>query len=101
LNYLLAKEGFPELDAPEDYRRLDIQFVSQSISGCARHAQSLRFPGPEQHAGVYADRTVKITVYNGPPGGGTSNSVSLGVFAKGRGGKETRELTTLVLRKDV
>ena len=59
------------------------------------------FPGPEQHAGVYGDRTVKITVYNGPPGGGTSNSVSLAVFAKGRGGKETRELTTLVLRKDV
>ncbi|MBI4465009.1 MAG: amidohydrolase family protein, partial [Acidobacteria bacterium] len=40
------------------------------------------FPGPEQQAGVYGDRTVKITVYNGPPDGGTSNSVSLRVMAK-------------------
>jgi len=40
------------------------------------------YPGPEQHPGIYGDRTVKITVYNGPPDGGTSNSVSLRVFAK-------------------
>ena len=40
------------------------------------------YPGPEQHPGIYGDRTVKITVYNDPPDGGASNSVSLRVFAK-------------------
>jgi hypothetical protein len=39
-------------------------------------------PGPEQNNGVYGDRTVKITVFNGPPDGGFSNSVSLRVIAK-------------------
>ena len=39
-------------------------------------------PGPEQNNGVYGDRTVKITVFNGPPDGGSSNSVSLRVVAK-------------------
>jgi len=40
-------------------------------------------PGPEQNNGVYGDRTVKITVFNGPPDGGLSNSLSLRVIAKG------------------
>lgn len=39
-------------------------------------------PGPEQRVGIYGDRTVKITVFNAPPDGGTSNSVSLRVIAK-------------------
>ena len=39
-------------------------------------------PGPEQNNGVYGDRTIKITVFNGPPDGGISNSVSLRVIAK-------------------
>jgi hypothetical protein len=39
-------------------------------------------PGPEQRVGIYGDRTVKITVFNGPPDGGTSNFVSLRVIAK-------------------
>jgi Amidohydrolase family len=39
-------------------------------------------PGPYQFNGVYGDRTVKITVFNRPPDGGTSNSVSLRVQAK-------------------
>ena len=39
-------------------------------------------PGPYQLNGVYGDRTVKITVFNRPPDGGTSNSVSLRVQAK-------------------
>ena len=34
-------------------------------------------PGPFQLNGVYGDRNVKITVFNRPPDGGTSNSVSL------------------------
>src|SRR5882762_1165352 len=39
-------------------------------------------PGPYQLNGVYGDRTVKVTVFNRPPDGGTSNSVSLRVQAK-------------------
>jgi hypothetical protein len=39
-------------------------------------------PGPFQMNGVYGDRTVKITVFNRPPDGGTSNSVSLRVQAQ-------------------
>jgi hypothetical protein len=39
-------------------------------------------PGPFQLNGVYGDRTAKITVFNRPPDGGTSNSVSLRVQAK-------------------
>ena len=39
-------------------------------------------PGPFQLNGVYGDRTVKITVFNRPPDGGTSNSVSLRVQAR-------------------
>ena len=38
-------------------------------------------PGPFQLNGVYGDRTAKITVFNRPPDGGTSNSVSLRVQA--------------------
>jgi hypothetical protein len=37
---------------------------------------------PEQNTGVYGDRTVKISVFTGPPDGGLSNSVSLKVMAK-------------------
>ncbi len=43
-------------------------------------------PGPFQLNGVYGDRTVKITVFNRPPDGGTSNSVSLRVQAAWLGG---------------
>lgn len=39
-------------------------------------------PGAEQIVGVYGDRTVKITVSNAPPDGGTSNSVSLEIEAR-------------------
>ena len=39
-------------------------------------------PGPEQLTGVYGDRTVKITVFNAPPDGGLSGSVSIRVTSK-------------------
>jgi len=39
-------------------------------------------PGPEQAVGVFGDRTVAISVFNPPPEGGTSNSVSLRIRAK-------------------
>jgi NitT/TauT family transport system substrate-binding protein len=32
LNYVLAKEGYRQLVGPADYRKLDIQFISQGIS---------------------------------------------------------------------
>lgn len=32
LNYVLAKEGFRQLVGPQDYRRLNIQFISQGMS---------------------------------------------------------------------
>ena len=53
-------------------------------AGVVTRALPNRFnePGPFQLNGVYGDRTVKITVFNRPPDGGTSNSVSLRVQAK-------------------
>jgi hypothetical protein len=75
LNYLLAKEGFRELVAPEDYRRLGVQLFRRVFPVARATPNRFAFSGP--------DRTVKMTVYNGPPDGGTSNSVSLGAFAKG------------------
>lgn len=34
-------------------------------------------PGPDQHSGVFGDPTVSVTVFNAPPEGGESNSISL------------------------
>jgi hypothetical protein len=53
-------------------------------AGAVARALPNRFnePGPFQLNGVYGDRTVKITVFNRPPDGGTSNSISLRVQAK-------------------
>jgi hypothetical protein len=42
-------------------------------------------PGPEQHSGVFGDRTLSISVYNPPPEGGTSNNVSVRIRAKWMG----------------
>jgi len=39
-------------------------------------------PGPAQNNGVYGDRTVKVTVFNGPGAATASNSLSLRVVAK-------------------
>src|SRR5438094_137230 len=39
-------------------------------------------PGPAQNNGVYGDRTVKVTVSNGPGAATASNSLSLRVVAK-------------------
>jgi hypothetical protein len=53
-------------------------------SGVVARAVPNRFnePGPYQLNGVYGDRTVKIMVFNRPPDGGASNSVSLRVQAR-------------------
>ena len=45
---------------------------------------------PDQRTGVYGDRTVKITVFTGPPDGGVSNSVSLKVMAKWMSSEKSR-----------
>lgn len=42
-------------------------------------------PGPEQGTGVFGDRTVKVDVFNPPPEGGISNSISLRVRASWMG----------------
>ena len=64
---------------------VDIRTLKASIPAeVVARALPNRFnePGPFQLNGVYGDRTVKITVFNRPPDGGTSNSVSLRVQAK-------------------
>ena len=48
-------------------------------------------PGPEQVVGVFGDRTVAISVFNPPPEGGASNSISLRVRAKWMGVEESAE----------
>jgi hypothetical protein len=66
-------------------RFVNIRTVKASIpASVVARALPNRFnePGPFQLNGVYGDRTVKITVFNRPPDGGTSNSVSLRVQAK-------------------
>lgn len=45
---------------------------------------------PDQRTGVYGDRTIKITVFTGPPDGGLSNSVSLKVMAQWMGDGKSR-----------
>jgi hypothetical protein len=42
-------------------------------------------PGPDQHTGIFGDRTTAISVFNAPPEGGTSNSISLRIRAKWMG----------------
>jgi hypothetical protein len=64
---------------------VDIRTLRASIpASVVARALPNRFnePGPFQLNGVYGDRTVKVTVFNRPPDGGTSNSVSLRVQAK-------------------
>ena len=42
-------------------------------------------PGPEQEVGVFGDRTLHVTVFNAPPEGGVSDSISLRVRPKWMG----------------
>ena len=63
---------------------VDIRTLKARIpAGAVARALPNRFnePGPFQLNGVYGDRTIKVTVFNRPPDGGTSNSVSLRVQA--------------------
>ena len=72
-------------DIPVPTTFVDIRTVRAKVPAAAvSRALPNRFnaPGPEQNNGVYGDKTVKITVFNSPPDGGLSNSISLRVIAK-------------------
>jgi hypothetical protein len=73
-------DGVPVPTTFENIRTLKARIPA----GVVARALPNRFnePGPFQLNGVYGDRTVKITVFNRPPDGGTSNSLSLRVQAR-------------------
>ena len=79
-NSVVRFDGVPVPTTFVDIRTLRAKIPAAAVS----RALPNRFnaPGPEQNNGVYGDKTVKITVFNGPPDGGLSNSVSLRVVAK-------------------
>jgi len=79
-NSIVRVDDLPMPTTFVDIRTLKARVPASIVARAAPHR--FNYPGPEQHPGIYGDRTVKITVYNGPPDGGTSNSVSLRVFAK-------------------
>jgi hypothetical protein len=79
-NSIVRLDGAPLPTTFVDIRTLKAKVPGNVVARATPHRFS--YPGPEQQPGIYGDRTVKITVYNGPPDGGTSNSVSLRVFAK-------------------
>ena len=79
-NSVVRVDGAPMPTTFVDIRTLRAKLPAAAVARALPNR--FAFPGPEQHPGVYGDRTVKITVYNGPPDGGVSNSVSLRVFAK-------------------
>jgi hypothetical protein len=77
---IVRVDGAPVPTTFVDIRTLKARVPASVVARATPHR--FAYPGPEQHPGIYGDRTVKITVYNGPPDGGASNSVSLRVFAK-------------------
>lgn len=79
-NSVVRVDGAPVPTTFVDIRTLKARVPANVVARPTPHR--FNYPGPEQQPGIYGDRTVKITVYNGPPDGGTSNSVSLRVFAK-------------------
>lgn len=79
-NSVVRVDGAPVPTTFVDIRTLKARVPANAVARATPHR--FNCPGPEQQPGIYGDRTVKITVYNGPPDGGASNSVSLRVFAK-------------------
>jgi hypothetical protein len=77
---IVRVDGVPVPTTFVDIRTLKARVPASVVARATPHR--FAYPGPEQYPGIYGDRTVKITVYNGPPDGGASNSVSLRVFAK-------------------
>jgi hypothetical protein len=64
------------IDAQTLRARIPADLVSRALPN------RFNAPGPGQNNGVYGDRTVKVTVLNGPETTATSNSLSLRVVAK-------------------
>jgi len=64
------------IDAQTLQARIPADLVSRALPN------RFNAPGPAQNNGVYGDRTVKVTVLNGPGAATTSNSLSLRVVAK-------------------
>jgi hypothetical protein len=79
-NSVVRVDGIPVPTTFVDIRTLRAKVPAAAVSRSLPNR--FNAPGPEQNNGVYGDRTVKITVFNGPPDGGLSNSVSLRVVAK-------------------
>ena len=64
------------IDAQTLQARIPADLVSRALPN------RFNAPGPAQNNGVYGDRTVKVTVLNGPGAATASNSLSLRVVAK-------------------
>lgn len=64
-----------------DIRTLKVKIPAAIVASATPNPYNLSF-APQQRVGVFGDRTVKVTVFNAPPDGGTSNSISLKVIAK-------------------
>jgi len=79
-NSIVRVDDLPVPTTFVDIRTLKARVPASAVSRATPHR--FNFPGPEQHPGIYGDRTVRITVFNGPPDGGVSNPVALRVFAK-------------------
>lgn len=83
-NSLVMIDGIAMPTAFIDVRTLKVKIPAKVVA----RADPNRFdvPGPEANGGLFGDRTVPIKVYNAPPEGGISNSISLRVTAKWRAG---------------
>jgi hypothetical protein len=84
-NSVVRVEGIPVPTTFVNIRTLRAKIPAAAVSRSLPNR--FNAPGPEQNNGVYGDRTVKIAVFNGPPDGGLSNSVSLRVVAKWMAGQ--------------
>jgi hypothetical protein len=79
-NSVVHVDGIPAPTTFVNIRTLRAKIPAAAVSRSLPNR--FNAPGPEQNNGVYGDRTAKITVFNGPPDGGLSNSVSLRVVAQ-------------------
>jgi len=65
-----------------DPRKLQVTIPADRVKSAA--PSPFDAPGPQQAVGVFGDRTLAITVFNPPPEGGLSNSISLRIQGKWR-----------------
>lgn len=79
-NSVVRVDGIPVPTTFVNIRTLRAKIPAAAVSRSLPNR--FNAPGPEQNNGVYGDKTIKLTVFNGPPDGGLSNSVSLRVVAQ-------------------